>query len=111
MKIFIQTGDYITLAAPAAVTSGDGVLVGSLFGVATGNAENGADVVLSTVRVYTLPKKTADALTVGEVVYWDDANSEVTETATNNAKIGVAIAAAGAGAGVTTTKVRLNGTF
>lgn len=109
MKTFIQRGENITVSAPAAVTSGAGVLVGSLFGVANGDADNGGDVVLSTVGVYELPKKTADDLAVGETVYWDATNDEVTETITSNIKIGLAIAAAGAG--VTTAKIRLNGSF
>lgn len=52
---------------------------------------------------------TADDLAVGEAVYWDDTADEVTETATDNTKIGVAIVAAGAGA--TAVKLRLNGAF
>ena len=34
MKNFIQPGNTITLAAPAAVTSGSGLLVGAIFGIA-----------------------------------------------------------------------------
>lgn len=34
MKNYVQRGDVITATAPANVTSGDGVLVGLLFGVA-----------------------------------------------------------------------------
>jgi len=109
MKNFVQQGDAITVPAPAAVLSGAGVLVGALFGVANGDAESGAAVVLSTTGVFELPKTTADALSVGEAVYWDNAAKKVTETATDNTKIGVAVAAAGTGA--TTAKVRLNGAF
>jgi len=38
MKNFVQPGKTITLTAPYAVTSGDGLLVGSVFGVAAGTA-------------------------------------------------------------------------
>lgn len=109
MKNFVQRGENLTLDAPADVLSGAGVIVGSIFGVANGDALTGDPVVLSTVGVFDLPKKTADDLAVGDPVYWDDANAEVTETATDNTMIGVTIAAAGAGA--TTVKVRLNGSF
>jgi predicted RecA/RadA family phage recombinase len=34
MKNFIQPGDSLTVSAPYAVTSGQGVLVGALFGIA-----------------------------------------------------------------------------
>jgi predicted RecA/RadA family phage recombinase len=109
MKNFVQPGDNITLDAPADVLSGAGVIIGSLFGVANGDALTGKPVVLSTVGVFDLPKKTADDLTIGEAVYWDDTNAQVTETTTGNTKIGAAIAAAGAGA--ITVTVRLNGAF
>ena len=109
MKNYVQPGEYVTLNAPADVLSGAGVIMGSLFGVANGDAQTGKPVVLSTVGVFDLPKKTADDLIIGETVYWDDANGEVTETATGNTKIGVAIAAAGAG--INSAQVRLNGAF
>ena len=41
MKTYVQPGNTITLTAPYAVASGDGLLVGSIFGVAAG-AANGA---------------------------------------------------------------------
>ena len=109
MKNFVQRGENIAVPAPATVTSGAGVLIGALFGVANGDADTGADLVLSTVGVFNLPKVTADAFTVGETVYWDDTAKRATETATDNTKIGVAVAAAGTGAA--TVKVRLNGAF
>ena len=37
MKNYVQPGNTITLTAPYAVTSGDGFLVGSIFGVAAGD--------------------------------------------------------------------------
>ena len=38
MKNFIQPGDSLTVSAPYAVTSGQGVLVGALFGIAAYDA-------------------------------------------------------------------------
>ena len=43
MKNFVQRGENIAVPAPAAVTSGAGVLIGALFGVANGDADTGAD--------------------------------------------------------------------
>ena len=37
MKNYVQPGNTITLTAPYAVVSGDGLLVGSIFGVAAGS--------------------------------------------------------------------------
>lgn len=37
MKNFVMEGKTLTLTAPYALTSGQGLLVGSLFGVASGD--------------------------------------------------------------------------
>jgi predicted RecA/RadA family phage recombinase len=95
MRNFVQPGNQITVAAPAAVASGEGVLIGDLFGVANGDAAIGADLVISTTGVFTLPKATTDAITVGAAVYWDADPGEVTVTATGNTLIGHAVTAAG----------------
>ncbi|MFT0875726.1 capsid cement protein [Rhodopseudomonas sp. G2_2311] len=101
MKNFVQPGDSITVPAPSDVLSGDGVLVGSLFGVANADADSGSDVVLSTEGVFSLPKKSAQAWTVGAAIYWDAANGEATTAkddggtpATAHTLIGNAVAAA-----------------
>ncbi|ABE64068.1 conserved hypothetical protein [Nitrobacter hamburgensis X14] len=93
-KNFIQPGDTITVPAPADVVSGAVVLVGKLFGVANFDAKSGEDVEISTKGVFTLPKTSAQAWTVGAAVYWDATNSEVTTTSTSNTLIGHAVAAA-----------------
>lgn len=107
MKNAIQDGDFITVAAPAAVTSGDGVLVGSLFGVAVNSAASGATVTLATRGVYALTKVGSQAWTVGVKVYWDAANARCTTVSTSNTLIGVATAAVASGAGDTVGNVRL----
>lgn len=38
MKNYVQPGESITLTAAAAASSGEGVLVNSLFGIASGDA-------------------------------------------------------------------------
>lgn len=94
MKNFIAPGEHVTVAAPADVTSGDGVLVGDLFGVSQSTVLSGADVVLVRRGVFTLPKLSAQAWTVGAKVYWDNANSRCTTVATGNKLIGCAESAA-----------------
>lgn len=95
MRNFVQPGNQITVAAPAAVQSGEGVQIGDLFGVANGDAAIGADLVISTVGVFTLPKATTDDVAVGASLYWDSAAGELTVTATDNLFVGHAVAAAG----------------
>ena len=61
MKNFIQPGDTLTLTAPAALSSGDGFQVGSIFAVACADAESGASVEGATKGVFDLTKTSAEA--------------------------------------------------
>lgn len=109
---FIHHSAHVTVPSPYAVTAGDGVLVGLLFGVAKANAATGAPVVVAVEGVWNLTAEGAgsgQALAVGAAVYWDNTNKRCTATSAGNTKIGVATAAK-----VTTdtvVTVRLNGTF
>ncbi|MBF0116451.1 MAG: DUF2190 family protein [Magnetococcales bacterium] len=106
MKNFVQPGDTVTVVAPVAVNSGDGVLVGALFGVALSTTAIGANVEMLTEGVVDLPKA-AVAITQGAKVYWDNTAKNVTTTSAGNTLIGCAIVAAAVGDG--TVRVRLNG--
>ena len=114
MRKFVQPGRNIDVAAsPYEVDSGQGVLVGSLFGIANADAANGAPVVITTEGVFDITKNAADVFTVGAPVYFDTATKTArshTDTDSNSAgdseaQIGVAVAAAGAGA--STVRVKL----
>ncbi len=91
-KNYIQPGKTLTLIAPNDVSSGDGLLVGSIFGVASGDAVSGADVEAMTEGVFDLAKTSAQAWSQGDKVYWDDTNKECTAVAAGNVLIGVAVA-------------------
>jgi predicted RecA/RadA family phage recombinase len=111
MKNYVQDGDTIVVSAPYALTSGQGALVGTMFGVARADAANGADVALKTRGVFDLTKAGSQAWTVGAAIYWDNAAKNCTTTVGTNTKIGVAVAAVGNGAGETIGRMRLNGSF
>ncbi len=111
MKNYVQPGNTLTLTAPYAVTSGDGLLVGSIFGVAAGDAASGATVEAALTGVFDLTKIGSQAWTVGAKIYWDDTNKRCTTVATDNTLIGVAVTAVAGGAGDTIGRVRLNGSF
>lgn len=111
MKNYVQPGTTLTLTAPYAVTSGDGLLVGSIYGVAAGDAASGAIVEAALTGVFDLTKIGSQAWTVGAKVYWDDTNKRCTSVATGNTLIGVAVEAVAGGAGDTIGQVRLNGSF
>jgi predicted RecA/RadA family phage recombinase len=103
---YVQEGETLTLAAPTGgVSSGDGMLVGDLFGVASYDALVGVDVECALCGVFDLAKVSAQAWTQGASVYWDDSAKLVTTTASTNTPIGhAAIAAANPSA---TGRVRL----
>ncbi|MEM8822438.1 MAG: DUF2190 family protein [Pseudomonadota bacterium] len=109
MKNFVHIGDNITIPAPATVTSGELVIAGSLFGIASTDALAGESVTLSTTGVFEMAKVAANDITLGAVVYYDASSDLVTTTASGNTKIGVAVEDAGNGVG--TVRVRLNGAF
>lgn len=111
MKNYVQPGNTLTLTAPYAVTSGDGLLVGSIFGIASGDAALGELVETALVGVFDITKAGSQAWTVGAKVYWDDTNKRTTSVATSNTLIGVATEAVAGGAGDTVGRVRLNASF
>ena len=111
MNNYIQPGNTVTLIAPYDVTSGSGLLVGSIFGVASGDALSGEEVETALVGVFDLAKTASQAWIAGDKVYWDDTNKVVTKTATGNTLIGAAVAAVAGGAGDVIGRVRLNASF
>ena len=109
-KNFLKSGGVITLAAaPYARLSGEGVKMGSLFGVCLTDIANGAAGEIETVGVFEIKKVGSQAWTQGDRVYWDDTNKQCTTTSSGNLFIGHAHAAVGSGAGETLGEVRLHG--
>jgi predicted RecA/RadA family phage recombinase len=92
---YIQPGRSITVAAPTGgVLSGDGVLIGTLFGIAQYDAVEGAEVEILTEGVVKIGKTSALAIGVGDRLFWDDTNKLVNKTTTAQQQVGVAVAAA-----------------
>jgi predicted RecA/RadA family phage recombinase len=93
--------------SPASVTSGDGVVVGNLFGIAAYDAGSGEEVEVSLVGVFELPK-TSGQINAGAAVWWKATNGEVSNvTGSGFCPIGVAVKAAGTNDA--TVRVRLSG--
>lgn len=104
MKNYVQEGCRVKLAAPYARLSGEGALVGSIFGVALkdlANAEEGEFQLEGVVEL----AKASGALTQGAKVYWDNSAKNLTSTSMSNTLVGVVIVAAGSSD--TTVIVRL----
>ncbi|PZR10384.1 MAG: hypothetical protein DI532_18145 [Azospirillum brasilense] len=108
MRNFIQPGDSLAVAVPysGGVTSGQGLLVGALFGVAAIDGAQNAIIEAATQGVFDLTKEPSLAITAGARVFWDNTNRRITTTATGNFSIGIATVAALAAD--TTVRVWLN---
>lgn len=109
MKNFIQPGEEVTLTAPYTVVSGGGLLVGSIFGVASNDALSGASVEARLEGVFQLAKLSSEVWTQGQLIYWDNTNKWCTSVSSTNKLIGVAILPASNPS--TTGTVRLNNAF
>ena len=95
MRNFLQRGDAIYVSAPAAgVLSGQGLLVGKVFGIASEDALPGVTFALWLKGAYSLPKAAAQSWNLGDELYWDNTNLVVSNVAGVGPKIGFAIAAA-----------------
>lgn len=107
MENYVHDGEVMPLTAPYDRTSGQGALVGALFGVATVDVLSGVEANFQVLGVVTLNKTSAQAWTQGALIYWDNTNKEATTTSTSNTRIGCAAAAAANPS--STGNVRLNG--
>ena len=101
MKNYIQDGDTITVAAPAAVVSGDFVQVGRVRGIAVTSAASGALVELKTTGVFDIPKLGSEEFaTVGLPVYCvlsgNGVKTVTTASTTANVLVGINLATSGA---------------
>ena len=111
MKNSIQEGDRLALAAPYAVSSGGGALIGATFGVAVTDLANGEVGTFELEGVFTLAKATGASTggAQGAKAYWVAASKLISAVASGNTLIGVF--AALCADGDATCTVRLNGSF
>jgi len=100
MKNHVQEGRYVEVTLPYARKSGEGVLVGSLFGVCVVDGAQGDVVNIDTETVYDLTAATGASTdaTQGAIAYWDNGSgarrvTPVAGTSPANTRIGVFLAA------------------
>ena len=95
MKNFIHAGKTLTIAsAPRTGTSGSGVQVGGIFGVAAWDFTSGSPVEIEVDGVFALTKDSS-TFAAGDRVYWDNTNYVATSSltqanGTTNLSIGMA---------------------
>lgn len=96
-RSYLQNGERLTAPAPAGgAIAGNGYLFGTLFGVCGTSAPAGTETVFLLHGVHALVKAPG-AVTLGQLLYWDDAGKLVTTASAGNTLIGKAFAAAAAG--------------
>jgi len=112
MQNYIECGDVVPVVAAAAITSGQGLKVGALLGVAAGSAAIGEKVSVILEGVFSLPKRThasSAAMAQGSAVYWDDTAKVIDNTSNTGANILAGYAFLAAASLDATVQVRLLG--
>ena len=96
-KNLVQPGHVVEYAAPYAVVSGAGALIGTRFGVAMVTLANAERGNFAMDGVWRIAKATGEAWTEGAKIYWDNTNKRLTTTSASNTLVGTAAAAAASG--------------
>lgn len=110
MRNYVQPGKSITITVPSGgITSGVGVLVGSLFGIAEVTAAQGERANILTEGEVEIAKTSALAVTEGAALYWDNTNKCVNLTSAAQKLVGVATKAAANPSATITMKIVQNG--
>lgn len=111
MKTFIQPADVITLPAPTGgVVPGGVYRINQLVLVACDAVAQTLPADFKRTGIFQVTKVGSQAWAIGQLVYWDNANSRfTTASATGLTPCGFVASVTGAGAGETTALVLLDG--
>jgi predicted RecA/RadA family phage recombinase len=102
-----QRGGVIEYTLPGDVNVGDVVPLGTeMVGIAVKAGLTGEEITLELEKVWDVKAKDTEAIEVGNQLYFDVTNREMTTTATDNVKAGKAMTSKAAVAG--TVKVKIN---
>lgn len=108
MKNFIQDGNVVTVTAPTGgVKSGDGIVVGALFGICATDAAQTEEVEIALTGVFEMKKASGQILEGGRV--WFNATSGEIENASGAGLFPVGVAVRLAGSSDATARIRLDG--
>jgi predicted RecA/RadA family phage recombinase len=105
---YVQDGNYVQVTLPYARLSGEGVLIGNLFGVCVNGGALGDADNIHTEGIYGLTAATGASTdaTQWAKAYWDNTNKRITPVASGHTLVGLfAVAKTTSQA---TAQVRLN---
>ena len=104
---FVQTGDIINLTAGSAISSNDVILLPGMIAVAQTDAASGETYAAGIAGVYELACKSTDVVAIGDELFWDADNEEMTLTAAGHVFAGLATKVSGSG--TATVEILING--
>lgn len=105
--IEVQEGDVIDYTCPGVINVGDVVPLGTgMIGIAVTSGLTGEVIGLEIEDVYEINATTADAIAIGDIVYFNVTTRAITTTATSNTRAGRAVSTkAAATAGTVYVKI------
>jgi predicted RecA/RadA family phage recombinase len=88
MKNFVQPGNVVSISAPKAMASGEGILIGKLFGIST-KATTAAGVIEMLIEGVVSMKKAAGlgAFNEGDAVTFDSVSQTIVASGTAGAHV------------------------
>ncbi|MFY9085366.1 DUF2190 family protein [Aliarcobacter cryaerophilus] len=100
-------GKVVPYTCTRDVTVGDVIPLGvSMVGIAVNSGLVGEEISIELEKVWTIKAKTSEVISIGDVLYWDDEEKELTKEATDNVYAGRATNSKTAVAG--TVDIKLN---
>ena len=104
---YVQDGKVIETPVAAAVSSGDPVVVGSLFGAYLNDYTSGETAQVAVDGVWQMNKSTSQAVVPGDELYWFS-TAAVLQTNATGAALRAGVCWATAASAATTCHVKLN---
>lgn len=95
-----DAGTVKMFSAAGALSAGDVALMGSRIGIVSGSKPIavGDDYTLQSTGVFTMSALSTDVWVDGDIIYWDDTNNQLTDTASTHKSAGLAVGAKASGA-------------
>lgn len=101
-------GKVIPFTCTRSVLVGDVVPLGSsMISIAINSGLSGEIISVETEKVWTINATTADAISIGDTLYWNDTTKALTTTAASNIKAGKAMSSKAATT-VGTVDIKIN---
>jgi predicted RecA/RadA family phage recombinase len=103
-----QKGEVLDFTCTSDVIVGDVVPLGvSMIGIAITSGLIGEVITLELEKVWTIKAKDNEAISIGDVVYWDVDAQELTKVDTDNVYAGRALSSKGTNAGTINVKINV----